>query len=158
MKVGLMIPRFLAFALALTVGVIAPTILNVGVAPQHTMSVPQPEDGGWGCGGCKIESVPPYASQGAFSRPGTNPILIMSKPQSEYTDEARANEVEGTVRLRVTLLASGNVGGVEVVRGLPDGLTEQSMAAAKRIAFEPATVDGRPVSKRITVDYNFTIY
>jgi TonB family protein len=75
-----------------------------------------------------------------------------------YTDEARENNVQGAVRLKITLLASGQVGNITPVTELPDGLTEQAIAAAKRIRFEPKTVNGVPVSVVINREYTFTIY
>jgi TonB family protein len=91
-------------------------------------------------------------------RPGTNKVNIKFQPKGIYTDKARENGIEGVVCLKITFLASGQVGQIEVVKGLPDGLTEQAVAAAKRIEFEPATVDGVPVSRIKTFEYNFSIY
>lgn len=87
-----------------------------------------------------------------------SPLRILSKPQARYTDEARANNVQGAVRLKVVMRASGQVGEITVVEGLPDGLTEQAVDAARKLKFEPARKSGLPVSKVITIDYNFTIY
>lgn len=86
------------------------------------------------------------------------PAIVTLKPQAEYTDEARKRAIEGTVVLRVTLLDSGEVGPVEVLRGLPGGLTEQAIAAARRIEFEPKRVDGKAVAVTRTVEYRFDIY
>lgn len=86
------------------------------------------------------------------------PLKITSKPRATYTDLARENNVEGSVLLKVTLLASGEVGSVTVIRGLPDGLSEQAVAAARKIEFEPKKVNGRPVSVTQTIEYKFDIY
>lgn len=85
-------------------------------------------------------------------------LLILSKPKASYTDAARANDVEGSVRLKVTLLASGEVGSIKPVTTLPYGLTEQAIAAARQIKFEPKKLDGIPVSTTVTIDYSFDIY
>lgn len=85
-------------------------------------------------------------------------IRISSKPRANYTDMARKNGIEGTVRLRVTFLASGKIGSILPVSGLRDGLTEQAIAAARNIKFEPATRSGIPVSVVKLVEYNFSIY
>jgi len=85
-------------------------------------------------------------------------IRILSKPSAKYTDMARKNDVEGSVRLRVTFLASGEIGAVSPVSNLPDGLTEQAIAAARGIKFEPAIRNGIPVSVIKQVEYNFSIY
>ena len=88
----------------------------------------------------------------------TSPLRIISKPRATYTDAARTNAVTGSVLLKVTLLASGQVGSITPVKRLPHGLTEQAIAAARQIRFEPKKVNGVPVSSIITLDYGFTIY
>jgi TonB family protein len=85
-------------------------------------------------------------------------VRILSKPRADYTQPARINEVEGAVRLRVMFLASGEIGEVIPLSGLAYGLTEQAMAAARQIRFEPATRDGIAVSVIKIVEYSFYIY
>jgi len=88
----------------------------------------------------------------------TTDVKIISKPGAKYTDAARQNQFSGTVRLRVTFLPSGQVGSVSAVGSLPYGLTEQAIAAAKSIRFEPAKRDGVPIPKTKQIDYSFTLY
>jgi TonB family protein len=83
---------------------------------------------------------------------------ILEKPEPVYTDVARKNQISGTVVLSVVFTASGQVTDIRVVTGLPDGLNESAIAAARRIKFTPAMLDGRPVSMRILVEYNFNLY
>ncbi|MDQ3321359.1 MAG: energy transducer TonB [Acidobacteriota bacterium] len=88
----------------------------------------------------------------------TEPFKIVSKPRPGYTDAARQNQVTGVVRVRVQFLASGQVGSVSAVSGLPYGLTEQAIAAAKSIKFEPQKKNGVPVGTTKVIEYSFTIY
>ena len=88
----------------------------------------------------------------------TQKARILSQPRAGYTDAARQNGVSGTVTLRMVLAASGEVANITVVTGLPDGLSEKAIAAARQIKFEPALKDGRAVSQYIQVQYNFSIY
>ncbi len=88
----------------------------------------------------------------------TTDLRIISKPRAQYTDTARQNQVQGTVRLRVTFLPSGQIGSISTVSGLPGGLTEQAIAAARQLRFEPRKVDGVPVAVVRQVEYNFTLY
>jgi len=88
----------------------------------------------------------------------TEGIKIISKPKATYTDPARQNQIQGTVRLRVTFTASGQIGSVSPVSGLPYGLTEQAIAAAKQIRFEPAKKNGVPVPSVRVIEYSFSIY
>lgn len=88
----------------------------------------------------------------------TAALKIIDKPRAIYTNEARKNQIAGTVTLRVTFLASGQIGNIVVISGLTDGLTEQAIVAARSIKFEPAKSNG--ISQTITrqVQYTFTLY
>ena len=88
----------------------------------------------------------------------TRKAIITGKPEPLYTEEARKNQVTGTVRLRLVLGASGSVSNISPVSRLPDGLTEKAIEAARRISFQPAEKDGRKVSQWIVIEYNFNIY
>ena len=88
----------------------------------------------------------------------TRKAIITFKPEPGFTEDARKNNVTGVVRLRAILHASGGIQSISVVKGLPDGLTEKAIAAAKQIRFTPAQKDGRTVSQYVTLEYNFNIY
>jgi|CXWL01.1.fsa_nt_gi TonB family protein len=88
----------------------------------------------------------------------TQGLKILGKPRPGYTDAARQNNIQGTVILRVTFLASGQIGSISPVKGLPNGLTEQAIAAARRISFEPAKTNGVGQSVTKQIEYSFSIY
>lgn len=88
----------------------------------------------------------------------TEGVKILSKPRANYTPEARTNNIQGKVVLRVTFGANGAIGAISVINGLPDGLTEAAKEAAKGIKFKPATRGGVPYSVSKPVEYTFTIY
>ena len=88
----------------------------------------------------------------------TSPLKVLSKPRAQYTDSARTNNVQGVVRLKITLMANGSVGNITPLNSLPYGLTEQAIAAARQIKFEPRKVNGTPQSSIVTFEYSFTIY
>ena len=81
--------------------------------------------------------------------------VILSKPLPAYTQEARWDRVSGTVILRMVLAADGRVKHILVIKGLPAGLTENAIAAASAVKFEPAVKDGQPVSVFVTLEYGF---
>ncbi len=85
-------------------------------------------------------------------------LTIDSKPIPGYTDAARRENIEGMVKLRVEFRADGTVGEIGVIEGLPAGLTEKAIDAAKKIKFEPAEVDGVPVPSTKLIEYTFAIY
>jgi TonB family protein len=83
---------------------------------------------------------------------------VLSKPEPQYTEDARKNQITGTVVLRAVFTSGGQVTSIRAVSGLPFGLTERAIAAARQIRFTPATKDGRPVSMYIQLEYNFNLY
>jgi len=83
---------------------------------------------------------------------------ILSLPKPGYTELARQNNVQGVVKLQVVLTAEGAVRDIKVVSGLPDGLSEKAIAAAQQVKFTPAIKDGKPVSVRVVLEYNFSVY
>lgn len=88
----------------------------------------------------------------------TSKARIISKPEPQYTEDARKNQVTGTVVLRAVFSSSGQVTQIKAVSGLPYGLTERAIAAARNIRFTPATKDGRNVSMWFQLEYNFNLY
>ena len=83
---------------------------------------------------------------------------ILYKEKAKYTEEARRQQIQGTVILLATFLANGQLGEIRVVRGLPEGLTEEALQSAKRIRFQPAVENGAPVTVRAQLEFNFALY
>ena len=88
----------------------------------------------------------------------TTRARVLSKPEPSYSSKARNNDVTGTVVLRCIFSFDGRIRRILVVRGLPDGLTERAIEAARKIKFIPATKDGKPVSMWMQLEYNFNLY
>lgn len=88
---------------------------------------------------------------------GNQSLKIISKPAPVYTKEARDNKVEGNVILRVTFMANGQIGSIKPVKGLPYGLTEMAIAAARSIKFEPSKRNGNPISVTKSLSFSFTL-
>ena len=109
---------------------------------------------GNGTGDGSGETGPPPPSRPKV----TTNLSITAKPKATYTDAARQNNVQGSVLLRVTFLGNGSIGSISPVKGLPYGLTEQAIAAARRIQFEPKKVDGVGQTVVKQVEYSFTMY
>ncbi len=86
------------------------------------------------------------------------PLRLILKPRANYTDAARQTQVQGTVTLRVMFLGSGGIGSISPVNALPYGLTEQSIAAARKIVFIPAKKNRVRISVAKLVQYSFAIY
>ena len=88
----------------------------------------------------------------------TSKARILEKPEPQYTEAARKNQITGTVVIKAIFSSSGQVTNIIAVSKLPDGLTEKAIAAARQIRFVPATKDGRPVSMYMQLEYNFNLY
>jgi TonB family protein len=84
-------------------------------------------------------------------------VAILSQPPPNYTEEARKKRVVGTVVLRVVLGADGSIGTISVVSGLPNGLSERAIIAARNIRFVPAKKNGVAVSTVVQLEYNFRL-
>ncbi len=113
---------------------------------------------GGGTGSGTQGNPPPAAPKPPPATGPTTAIKFLSKPQPKYTDAARQNNVQGQVVLRITFLSNGQIGSISPVRGLSYGLTEQAIAAARQIRFEPPLRNGQPQSVTMSVQYTFTIY
>ena len=85
-------------------------------------------------------------------------IKLVTKPEPSYTEAARQSQVIGTVILKAVFSANGSVVNIEVKQSLRQGLTEQSIEAAKRIKFIPAVKDGKFVPMSMQLEYNFNLY
>lgn len=84
-------------------------------------------------------------------------VKVLYKPHPIYTEEARLNNIEGNVRVRVTFMANGEIGTITEVAGLPFGLTEKAIEAARKMKFEPQTENNKPVTVTKVVVFRFEI-
>ncbi len=73
----------------------------------------------------------------------------------KYTMQARQAEIEGVVRVEVTVDETGHVLNARVLSGLGYGLDEAALAAAKATVFEPATRCGKPVVGTAVLPFRF---
>jgi len=82
---------------------------------------------------------------------------ILHREIARYTEEARKAGISGGVALRVVFGEEGVVRDIKVVRGLPFGLTDKAIMAAKNIQFEPAYKNGEPVSVSGSLEFTFNV-
>ena len=60
--------------------------------------------------------------------------------------------------LVMVFTAKGQITNIRIVRGLPDGLTEKAIEAARKIRFLPAKKNGIPVNVRGNLEFTFNLY
>lgn len=75
-----------------------------------------------------------------------------------YTDEARRHDVQGMVRFRVLIGIDGSLKKVNIISGLPYGLTEKALQAVLKLKANPGINEGKPVEYWLPVQMHFAIY
>ena len=96
------------------------------------------------------------AGPDACTQPVVRPKRSVSV-QAKYTKDARQAEIEGLVRIEVTVDESGRVIAARLLNGLGYGLDEAALDAAKKCVFEPATLCGKPVVGTAIVAQRFEL-
>src|SRR5258708_427576 len=73
---------------------------------------------------------------------------VTTEVKADYTNEAKAQRIEGTVVMEIVVLTDGAVGDVKVTRSLDSvhGLDAQAVKAMKQWQFEPGKKDGKAVA------------
>jgi|SRR5947207_7512920 len=90
---------------------------------------------------------------------GVSVPIVIKEVKPEYTPEAKAQRIEGTVALDVVINAEGAVSDVRVARSLDSvfGLDQQAVKAAKQWTFKPGMKDGKPVAVQVVVQLTFVL-
>ena len=90
---------------------------------------------------------------------GVSTPKLIKEVKPEYTPEARAAKIQGTVLLSAVVLEDGTVDNVAVIRSLDTkyGLDGQAVKAARQWMFSPGMKDGKPVAVKITIELAFTL-
>lgn len=108
-----------------------------------------------------LESVPtPEQDQAATGpRPGLETgIEIMRLVEPLYPERCVRNGDEGDVVVSIEVLADGSIGQTRVHESSGNSLLDRAaVRAAQRCRFQPATLDGSPVSSEILVPFEFRI-
>ncbi|HSB08343.1 MAG TPA: TonB family protein [Blastocatellia bacterium] len=124
---------------------------GAGVGPSPSQGLPSlgPGSGEFGGGGTP-------SSNASASSVDVKPVPL-NNATPHYTEEARRNNTQGTVMMRVLVGADGLVKQVRIVRGLPDGLSERAIAAARQLKFRPAMKDGQAVPYWVSLQMDFNL-
>jgi TonB family protein len=96
--------------------------------------------------------VPPLRVDKQIQRPE-----IVGQVVPEYTPEAREKRVTGVVVVETLIDREGCVRNARVLKGLPYGLDESSLAAVKSWTFNPATLNGEPVKVYYVLTVNYQV-
>ena len=155
-----LLKRVLPFALTLVVGLVLWSFFGKG---PHQTTIIAPKQSGFAEGSGSGWRESSLQGKNDLDRPFSprdvdEKARVLARPEPQYTEEARENQVEGTVVLRAVFSLTGEVTNIRVVSALPYGLTESSVEAARQLKFTPAMKDGHPVSQYIQIEYKFNLY
>lgn len=124
-------------------------------SPGHDLEppeVPRAEPGPGALSGDEILATGPVMAE----PPDVPPSRLVS-PMPAYPREAWVHGIQGDVQLRTWIDEEGVVTAIEVVRGLPHGLTEAAVAAVARWRFRPALRGGRPIAAEHALSIRFAL-
>jgi TonB family protein len=88
---------------------------------------------------------------------GVSAPTLLYKEEPDYTEEARAAKLQGTVVLYVEINPTGTATNKKVRRGLGLGLDEKAVEAVEKWKFKPGEKDGTPVTVAATIEVNFRL-
>lgn len=83
----------------------------------------------------------------------TRAPAVLEPATPEYPPDAKARGLSGEVVLEVDVAAGGEVLDARVVRAAGEGFDEAALAAARKLRFAPAEIDGKPAA--VTIEYRF---
>jgi len=86
------------------------------------------------------------------------PPRILHSVDPDYTDEARAEHIQGVVVVQIVLTPEGKVCPEKIVKGLTADLDRNAVMALSKWTFKPAEKDGKSVASRINVEVVFRLY
>ena len=101
------------------------------------------------------ESIEDIPNEGSSLAVGFSPPEFLNRVKPEYTDAAERADITAIVEASAVFRANGELGDIQIVRWAGFGLDESAERAIRQLKFKPATRDGKPISVRATVRYNF---
>src|SRR5947208_5682450 len=102
-------------------------------------------------------SLPAWAQDHKIGEPGVTAPKLIYKIDPEYTEEARAAKISGTVILNVVIDESGIADSIKVTRSLDEGLDQKAIEVVRRWRFVPGMKDGKAVRLNATIEVNFRL-
>jgi TonB family protein len=79
-------------------------------------------------------------------------------PEPEYSDAARHERYQGVLVLEMIVDSTGKVSSADILRPLGMGLDENAVSKVLTWRFDPAKVDGKPVTVQMNVEVSFNLH
>lgn len=89
--------------------------------------------------------------------PGVTIPSVTYKVNPEYTPEAKAAKIQGTVTLTLVVNTLGRADDLQVTKSLDPGLDANAVGALSQWLFKPGTKDGQAVDVGVTIEVNFRL-
>jgi TonB family protein len=111
-----------------------------------------------------LPPLPPITStaSGEMIQPagvdGTTPASCFYMPNPPYSEDARKVKLSGVVTAEAVVNTKGRLENIRIVRGVPAGLNETTIATMRSWRCHPALKDGKPVSVLAQFTVNFRLY
>jgi TonB family protein len=86
----------------------------------------------------------------------TDPQLI-KRVEPEYPPEEREKRTEGRVVVEAEIYANGSIEVLRIVRSLGEVFDNNAINAIMQWEFEPATLDGIAVDRRVRIEVGFSL-
>jgi TonB family protein len=119
--------------------------LGGGIGMGHGVGAGPGSGGGYGGG---LMSV-----GGGVSAP-----QLLHSVEPEFTEDARRQNYQGNVSIKLIVDSQGNPQDVRLVNHLGMGLDEKAIEAVRQYRFRPAMYQGHPVSVQIVIDVDFHLH
>jgi bla regulator protein blaR1 len=102
---------------------------------------------------------PPDSSEVYEAGNGVTLPVVVNEVRPDYTDEAKAERIEGKVLLSCVVATDGRPTRITVVNSLDSvhGLDKAAVGALERWRFKPGTKEGKPVAVRVHIEMTFTL-
>ncbi len=122
-----------------------------------------------------ISSQKPSLSTSSSARPSTKPVakpgngdarskgvnsnaVPLGKVTPAYPMRAKSRNIEGWVKISLTVSASGAVSNPSVIGASPPGIFDDAaLSAIRKMRFKPKLVDGKAVSSTATQTFRFSL-
>jgi TonB family protein len=89
---------------------------------------------------------------------GTTMPSCTYTPNPPYSDGARKLKLSGTVTAEAVINSEGKLESIRIVRGMPGGLNETTIAAMRTWRCHPVLRDGKPVPVLVPFTVTFRLY
>jgi protein TonB len=95
-------------------------------------------------------------SQQAYRVSGDiKPPRVISRNEPNYPQQARKGQAAGPIVIWMIVDSDGGTRDIHVHHGISPELDHAAVEAVEKWRFEPATTEGKPVSVRIAIQFDF---